>query len=96
VYILLACSSSKSSGPLSSVVATLDILHTAWLVPDLLRYILRRQLWVRRRKYYTPANQGLVMYNVLYLSAWLRLQIDTFAALEDTEQDRACAPVGTG
>ena len=36
------------------------------------------------------------MYNVLYLSACLRLQIDTFAALEDTEQDRACAPVGTG
>jgi amino acid permease len=55
---ILACSSSKPSGLLNSVVATTDTLHTAWLVPDLLHSILLRQLWLRRRKYYTPASQG--------------------------------------
>lgn len=55
---ILVCCSSKSSRPLSSVLATTDILHTAWLVPDLLRHILLRQLWLRRCKYHTPATQG--------------------------------------
>ena len=79
-----------------------DILHATWLVPNLLHRILLRQLWLRCRKYYTRQPKakhclfGLIStYNVRDLNACRRLQIDTFAALEDTEQDRACAPIGS-
>lgn len=78
------------------------MLHKAWLEPDLLCNILLRQLWFRLRKYPNAlaAQNKLVAMAVLsvdtalYLTESLRPQIDTFAVLEDTQQDRACAPIG--
>ena len=56
---------------------------------------IHRQPKTKHCRTYTYTIRLLSVDNVLHLSDCLRLQMDTFAALEDTEQDRACAPVGS-